>query len=73
MKTIQDVKDYITANYDPEDTLGCWWDTGNYDDSYEMGNKHGRAQLLSELGRRLGMELKDLEYSNFDQLFREIT
>ena len=66
MKTIQDVKEYITANYNPEDTLGCWWDTGNYDDSYIMGQQHGRAQLFYDLGKALGMELADLEYSEID-------
>ncbi len=66
MDTIQDVKEYITANYNPEDTLGCWWDTGNYDDSYAMGLKHGMTRLLYELGNMLGMELADLEYSKID-------
>ena len=63
MKTIEDIKDYIWTHYNSENTLGIWYDSGNYDDSYAMGKDHGESLLLYELGIALGMILDKPEYS----------
>lgn len=63
MKTLQDVKDYILEHYDPEDTLGVHYDTGNMSDTYEMGKEHGESVMLYYLGVKLGLSLDEPQWS----------
>lgn len=60
---LEEVKDYIWIHYNSEDTLGVYFDGGNFDDTYLMGKEHGQAELLYELGLALGMILEKPEYS----------
>ena len=64
MNSIQDIKNFILNNYNSEDTLGIWYDTGNFDDAYEMGRDHGESIRLYELGKILGLDLESPKWSD---------
>jgi hypothetical protein len=65
MKTIEEVKEFIQKTFNPEENGGCYWDTGNYDDSYRLGVDHGYHSALRDLGLKLGLELPEFEKVEF--------
>jgi len=56
----------IKASAKPEMTAMCWYNSGNLDDAYELGQKVGEANLAYAIGELLEIELPEQEESNFD-------
>lgn len=53
------LKALIAEKYDPEANGQNYWETGNFDDTFEMGEASGYADALLDVGRMLGMDLPD--------------
>lgn len=59
VQEIAKLKKYIEDNYDPEKNGQDYWESGNYDDTFNMGEDCGCADTLLVIGRMLGMDLPD--------------
>lgn len=49
----------IVNNYKPEDSGEGYYETGNYDDTFEMGIKTGTRDILYDIGIALDLDLKE--------------
>jgi len=65
-KTIDDIKEFIALNYDPNANGQDYWESGNFDDTFSAGEECGRADTLLEIGKMLGMDLPDKKEMVFE-------
>lgn len=63
---IEAVEKLITENYDPSANGTGYWETGNFDDTFEMGERSGYADALLDIGSKLGMDLPEKEEMKLD-------
>jgi len=58
---IEALKELVTARYSASNNGQGYWETGNFDDTFEMGEDSGYSDALMDVARILGVDLPDKE------------
>lgn len=60
------IQEYIEKHYDATKAGNGYWDTGSYDDSFEMGQDVGKRDALFDIAMILGIDVDDPEEMSLD-------
>lgn len=55
---IKQIQEIINDKYNPEDSGDEYWESGNFDDAFEMGIKTGTRDTLYNLANKLNIKVE---------------
>jgi len=54
------IQEMVIRVFDPETNGGEYWETGNFDDTFQMGVDVGENQMAEAIGQILGLDFPDI-------------